>query len=820
MANVEESTGTRGAGLPAAKLPPQGAGLGTRVDSTLLAGEWRRLRQAATAVAVFTSPMFFVVLYDKVGMGVVPALLATVGCVIGFRGLVDVAARRLLPWPSMYGVDRATADEDVVARRRTWFWRSLYRKVFFLAALIAVIGAIIALADHRSFWGGVTEIFHAIGSIGGLLPNLAFTLIIFFFINTFILFGPLLLANLRQVRGYEPGDAKWGVHMDDVRGQAEPKEEVARVVRLWQSGEEFEKAGGKRERGLLFLGAPGTGKTMLAKAIATNFNSPFVTIPGSGFAATFIGIDVIVVMWLIRKAKKLARKWGGQCIVFIDEIDAVGMRRASLGAGPTGGGMGIRVGSQSFEDYCFFGPWGALTPTGDLILETRAWREKLFAARKEQHGPSVPPLLAKPAEWIQRIMFPGMFGGGGGLALNQLLVQMDGIGEAPFMRRFFTNRINTLLDALYLIPRRVGDVSLRLPPPGPATEQVFFIGATNVPIDRLDPALIRPGRMGRHVWFRTPTLEDRKDIFNLYLAKVDHEPDLDTDRRRDELARITNGYSPAMIEQVCSLALTYSHAEGRQIFGWPDIVEAMTTVEAGTAVAIDYVPEETRAVAIHEAGHAVNGHLYMKDVLSTRLSIRKRGESLGHHQAIQTQERFSSWRSDEFAKLVWTLGAMAAEHVFYGENSTGVGGDVMSATARAAWMVGYCAMGPNPVDLDGHFASAEEEAEERVKLLARLEEIGVQIMRRAGSGGAYDEDPIGGTLNDRDKRRAVAALLGQAYVTAYATVAANRGRVEHIAEELIKRKEMHGDEVVELLNSVGLVRPEINLLEEHTWPPL
>ncbi len=289
--------------------------------------------------------------------------------------------------------------------------------------------------------------------------------------------------------------------MEDVRGQAEPKEEVSRVVRLWQSGEEFEKAGGKRERGLLFLGAPGTGKTMLAKAIATNFNCPFVTIPGSGFAATFIGIDVIVVSWLIHKAKRLARKWGGQCIVFIDEIDAVGMRRASLGAG---GASGMGVGSSSFEDYCFFGRWGALTPTGDLILETRAWRERLFAERAEKLGSRIPPLFAKPAEWMERYMFPGGMGGMGGQALNQLLVQMDGIGEAPFFRRFFTNRVNTILDAMYFVPRKVGKVSMRLSPPKPATEQVFFIGATNVPIDRLDPALIRPGRMGRHVWFRTP----------------------------------------------------------------------------------------------------------------------------------------------------------------------------------------------------------------------------------------------------------------------------------------------------------------------------
>jgi cell division protease FtsH len=673
-----------------------------------------------------------------------------------------------------------------------------------------------------SWIDGIGKIFHGIGAISGSLPGLLVYVFFLFFINTFILFGPLLVANLRQVRGYEPGDASWGVQMEDVRGQAEPKEEVARVVRLWQSGEEFEKAGGKRERGLLFLGAPGTGKTMLAKAIATNFNCPFVTIPGSGFAATFIGIDVMVVMFLIRKAKKLARKWGGQCIVFIDEIDAVGMRRASLGTGPTGMGVGSQtVGSQSFEDYCFFGRWGSLTPTGDLILETRAWRERLFAERAEVRASGVPALFAKPAEWIQNVMFPGMMGGmGGGLALNQLLVQMDGIGEAPFMRQQFTKRLNSLLDALYFVPRRIGKLSLRLPRPRPASEQVFFIGATNVPIDRLDPALIRPGRMGRHVWFRTPTLEDRKDIFNLYLGKVDHEPDLDTERRRDELARITNGYAPAMIEQVCSLALTYSHADGRQIFGWPDIVEAMTTVEAGTAVAIDYIPEETRAVAIHEAGHAVNGHLYMKDVLSTRLSIRKRGESLGHHQAIETQERFSSWRSEEFSKLVWTLGAMAAEHVFYGENSTGVGGDVMSATARAAWMVGMCAMGPNAIDLNGRFASAEDEAAEREKLLQRFEDIGVQIMNRAGTGGPFESNPIAAVLSDRDKRKAVSALLGQAYVTAYATVAANRARVEEIAEELIRRREMHGDEVVELLDSAHLARPEIDLLEERTWPPV
>src|SRR5213076_797196 len=112
------------------------------------------------------------------------------------------------------------------------------------------------------------------------------------------------------------GDADWGVKLDDVGGQFADKQEITRVSRRWQSGEVFEKAGGKRERGVLFLGAPGTGKTMLSKAIATSFNCPFVTIPGSGFAQTFIGMDAVIVRWLARKAKRMAMKWGGQCIVF------------------------------------------------------------------------------------------------------------------------------------------------------------------------------------------------------------------------------------------------------------------------------------------------------------------------------------------------------------------------------------------------------------------------------------------------------------------------------------------------------------------------
>jgi ATP-dependent Zn protease len=649
--------------------------------------------------------------------------------------------------------------------------------------------------------------------------GLLFTFVIFFLFNFLILMGPLLAMGVSQIRGFEPGDADWGVKLHDVRGQAEAKEEVRRVVNLWQSGESFEKAGGRRERGLLFLGAPGTGKTMLAKAIATGFNCPIVTIPGSGFAQTFMGMDVVIVRYMARKAKRLARKWGGQCIVFIDEIDAVGMRRQSLGGGGVAGGMSPRP--QSFHDLCFYGPNGALNPSEDLVLESRAWRERIFAERA--------PRVAPPTPYLARIVnqvFPGMFGGmgGGQLALNQLLIVMDGIDNPPFMRRTMTNRINTLLDALYIVPRRVGRFSLRLPHARPAGNQIYFIGATNVPMEMLDPALTRPGRMGRHVWFRTPTKTDRLDIFDLYLAKVAHDPDLDTEKRRDELARVTNAYSPAMIEQVCSMALTIAHHDGRLAFSWGDIVEAMTTVESGTAIGTEYVADETRAVAIHEAGHAAAAHVYMKGSESTRLSIRRRGAALGHHQAREKEERFSSWRSDEMAQLIWALGAMAAERVFYGQNSTGVGGDVQSATARAAWMVGACGMAPEQPNLNGRVngtavarraRTTQTKAEE---VMQRFEQIGLQIMNRTGGGDAFAHDPLAGVLGDRDKRALAAQLLGQAYVTAYALISHNKKAVEQIADALVEKKELFGDELVEILENAKLRIPKLDLTQAKAWP--
>jgi ATP-dependent Zn protease len=172
------------------------------------------------------------------------------------------------------------------------------------------------------------------------------------------------------------------------------------------------------------------------------------------------------------------------------------------------------------------------------------------------------------------------------------------------------------------------------------------------------------------------------------------------------------------------------------------------------------------------------------------------------------------------ARLIWTLGAMAAERVFYGENSTGVGGDVQSATARSAWMVGACAMAPERIEFADGFKPPKGKTEDelREEIAKKYQRVGDQIMNRS-SGGIHG-DPLAGVMGDPSKRAMAAQLLGQAYVAAHQLVEHNREAVEKVADTLVERRELHGDEILNLLDSVNLEIPAADLLEDESWPKL
>ncbi|MGC9528705.1 MAG: ATP-dependent zinc metalloprotease FtsH [Limnospira sp.] len=135
--------------------------------------------------------------------------------------------------------------------------------------------------------------------------------------------------NFGKSRARFQMEAKTGILFDDVAGIEEAKEELQEVVTFLKSPEKFTAIGAKIPRGVLLVGPPGTGKTLLAKAVAGEAGVPFFSISGSEFVEMFVGVGASRVRDLFKKAKENA-----PCLIFIDEIDAVGRQR---GAGIGGG---------------------------------------------------------------------------------------------------------------------------------------------------------------------------------------------------------------------------------------------------------------------------------------------------------------------------------------------------------------------------------------------------------------------------------------------------------------------------------------------------
>jgi cell division protease FtsH len=172
--------------------------------------------------------------------------------------------------------------------------------------------------------GGVTV-------VGFLLQSLPVLLLI----GVWIFFMRQMQGGARGAMGFGKSKArlltenKNRVTFDDVAGVEEAKEEVVEIVDFLKDPQKFQRLGGKIPKGALLIGPPGTGKTLLARAIAGEAGVPFFTISGSDFVEMFVGVGASRVRDMFEQAKKNA-----PCIIFIDEIDAVGRHRgAGLGGG-------------------------------------------------------------------------------------------------------------------------------------------------------------------------------------------------------------------------------------------------------------------------------------------------------------------------------------------------------------------------------------------------------------------------------------------------------------------------------------------------------
>ena len=161
-----------------------------------------------------------------------------------------------------------------------------------------------------------------------LLPILVISIILFYMLKSAQGQGNQAMSfGKSRARLY--GNEKEKVVFKDIAGSEEAKDDLAEVVEFLKYPKKFENLGARIPKGVLLVGPPGTGKTMLARAVAGEANAPFFSISGSGFVEMFVGVGASRVRDLFAKAKKNA-----PCIIFVDEIDAVGRRRGSgMGGG-------------------------------------------------------------------------------------------------------------------------------------------------------------------------------------------------------------------------------------------------------------------------------------------------------------------------------------------------------------------------------------------------------------------------------------------------------------------------------------------------------
>ena len=351
----------------------------------------------------------------------------------------------------------------------------------------------------------------------------------------------------------------------DVAGYESPKREISEVVDFLKHPERYRRLGAVTPRGVLMVGPPGTGKTLMARAVAGEAEVPFISVTGSSFVELFVGVGAARVRDLFAEARKRA-----PCIIFIDEIDAIGQRRA---------GSGAAVSNDEREQ-----------------------------------------------------------------TLNQLLSEMDGFDEA---------------------------------------QGIVVLGATNRP-EVLDPALLRPGRFDRQITIPLPNLAERAAILAVHCRGKRLDPDVDL----DVVARGTPGFSGADLANLVNEAAINAVRAGRDSITMTNFSDARDRIILGSRGDSNLLlPEEKRAVAIHESGHALVAALSPHADPVAKVTILPSGQALGVTEQLPLVEHHLYGEDYLTESLAVRLGGRAAELVVLGQGSTGASNDLASATELAIKMV-------------------------------------------------------------------------------------------------------------------------------------
>jgi len=475
---------------------------------------------------------------------------------------------------------------------------------------------------------------------------------VFFMFGLLLVFVTLLRGTLgatkpETVKASKTEPVLW----EEVQGVDAAKEELIDVAEWLREPKRFEALGAQAPRGVLLFGPPGTGKTMLARAVAAQAGVDFFSASGSSFVEMFVGRGAARIRRLFKEARK-----SGRAVIFIDELDAVGGARS--GGGGDGG-----------------------------------------SSEREQ-------------------------------ALNQLLVELDGFEKDP--------------------------------------GTVIVIAASNY-VDKLDKALLRPGRFDRQVLVAPPDRGGREAILRAHAKGKPLGPDLDL----TDVARKTTGMTGAQLANALNEAAIIAGRAGRGAMAREDLDEALLRQSVGSQQARRLTPKERRIVAYHEAGHALCRRLLGLDPPEI-LSIVPRGPALGFVGHSPQEDTYLKSREELLDELVTLLGGRAAEE------------EVMDASYSGA-----------------------------VDDLQRVHMVCRQMVAEFGMGVALDADgappialPTGDyALSDRTRRDvdvAAMTLAREAYRRARSLLAANRECLDDLAAAALERETLTREELDDVFAAHGL----------------
>jgi cell division protease FtsH len=528
------------------------------------------------------------------------------------------------------------------------------------------------------------------------------------------------------------------VRLDDVVGIDPVKDEVVRSLNLFLSHQRFAKEmGGTPRRGLLFEGNPGTGKTYTAKAMAAEAGVPFLFVSATAFQSMFYGATARKIRAYFKQLRKVARQEGG-VIGFIEEIDAIATSRGGMSATT----MPETLRSQRAVSCC--GGLEGLPST--------------YAGATGSGGGLV--------------TMPYVSEGTGGV-VNELLVQMQSFDELTGWQKL----VGRMVDAVNLLLPLGSQLSKPTPPP----TNVLLIAATNR-ADSLDAALLRPGRFDKRLTFELPDKKGRRALIDHFLAKKAHDPELDEDEQRDALAAVTQGYSPVMLEHMFDEALISALRDGRKSMSRKHVERARLTEEIGLGQPVGYTEHEKCLIATHEAGHATMAYLVAPQRRLEILSIIKRREALGLLAHGDADDVYTRGRKEMLSLIQISMGGQCAEELFFGDVSTGPGGDLLYATNVAAEMIGSAGM------------------------------IDTLVSYRAiQNSGFNDTNIVGRVLADDRGRDRVEALLQEQKATAMELLAGHRHLVEALRDALLEREELIGSEITDVLEAAAAASRVVDL---------